>query len=232
MDDTIASFLYYMFPKEMFVRALSLIESSNMFIYAFDIQEVNSRAMEPSDSASTNPDESVRQNSSESTSFVPANKPSSPHSATTHVLVAPIYENDSELLYRLIVKADSDTDPSVYVDLTNWFCSCEEFANGFLEHGLNGTSKEDDIAQRLTREVTELQDFSDDRFAQLDAHSLSKQRYFHHDKVMCPHLLAFSILLRSSPSVLQYFAVNKGQVLLIPITNMDEWLKLHINIVA
>lgn len=41
LDDTIASFLYYMFPRELFIRAISLLESSDMFIYILDLSLIH-----------------------------------------------------------------------------------------------------------------------------------------------------------------------------------------------
>lgn len=230
MDDTIASFLYYMFPKEMFVRALSLIESSDMFIYVFERQQLNSSTMEATKSTSTDADKSF---GSEAKSPQHSVKDEATMTNSTQgLLVSSIYDNESDILYRLIVKPEHEKEPSIYVDLSNWFCSCAEYTESFMEHVENHDSMEHSLADRLIKDTKDVQEFSDDRFAQLDAHSLSKQRYFQHSKVICPHLLAFSMLLRSSKRVLRYFAVEKGQVLLISINNMDEWLKLHINIVA
>lgn len=190
MNDIIASFLYYMFPRELFVRALSLIESSNMFIYVLAPTQTDSQ--EP---------------------------------FGTKELVQSIYEDS--VLYRLIVKPSDENKP-IYVDLNNWLCSCQEYTDLMLEQLTS--SPDQSLASSLLRDIDEPQDFLDSRFAQLDAHSLSKQRYFRHEKISCPHLLAYSILLRSSPKILKCF-IEKHQILLLQIPNMDEWLKLHINVV-
>ncbi|CAR26491.1 hypothetical protein ZYGR_0H03040 [Zygosaccharomyces rouxii] len=195
MNDTVASFLYYMFPRELFIRALSLIESCNMFIYVLVPSGVNDKNNQP-------------------LKFLEVSD-----------LVNSIYD-DSEL-HRLIVKP-SDEDVPTYVDLNNWMCSCQEYTDLMLER-LN-QMEAGSLASSLLKDIDDSQRFQEDRFAQLDAHSLSMQRYVHCEKLNCPHLLAYSILLRSSTRTLQHF-LEKGQILLIQINNMDEWLKLHINVV-
>lgn len=195
MNDIIASFLYYMFPRELFIRALSLIDSCNMFIYVLIPSKVDEETNQPL------------------------------RSLQISDLVNSIYD-DSEL-YRLIVKP-SDEDVPIYVDLNNWMCSCQEYTDLMLEE-VNST-KDGNLATSLLNDIDDSQKFQEDRFSQLDAHSLSMQRYVSQDKINCPHLLAYSILLRSSTRTLSHF-IEKGQVLLIQIDNMDEWLKLHINVV-
>ncbi|GAV52473.1 hypothetical protein ZYGR_0AG04640 [Zygosaccharomyces rouxii] len=195
MNDTVASFLYYMFPRELFIRALSLIESCNMFIYVLVPSDVNS-------------------DTNQLSSFLEVPD-----------LVNSIYD-DSEL-HRLIVKPNDDDIP-IYVDLNNWMCSCQEYTDLMLEQLNHMESRS--LSSSLLKDVNDSQMFQEDRFAQLDAHSLSMQRYVHSEKLNCPHLLAYSILLRSSTRTLLHF-LERGQILLIQINNMDEWLKLHINVV-
>lgn len=190
MNDTIASFLYYMFPRELFIRALSLIESSNMFIYV--LASTQSELVEPQDMKE---------------------------------IVQSIY--DDSILHRLIVKP-SENDQPIYVDLNNWLCSCQEYTDLMLEEMSNHPDQ--NLASCFLHDIDDPQEFHDNRFAQLDAHSLSKQRYFRHEKVNCPHLLGYSILLRSSTRILKHF-IQKSQILLMQVANMDEWLKLHINVV-
>lgn len=239
MDNTIASFLYYMFPRELFVTALSLLESSNMFVYVLDVQ-TDKKSVTSSISISTDIDKSFESSVGETKRSATVVKGATPavisksdtETCTTDLLINTIYENESELLYRLIVKSDNDQKPPICVDLHNWFCSCDDYTALFLEEISKNSLDKCDHSTSLIKEIDDLQDFSDDKFAQLDAHSLSKQRYMHHEKVMCAHLLAYSMLLRSSARTLRYFTADKAEVLLIPINSMDEWLKLHINIVA
>lgn len=195
MNDAVASFLYYMFPRELFIRALSLIESSNMFIYVL-VPTV------------------AKDDNNEPLKFLEVSD-----------LVTSIYE-DSEL-HRLIVKTNDENVP-IYVDLNNWMCSCQEYTDLMLNQ-LNHTGTES-LSSSLLKDIDDSQKFQEDKFAQLDAHSLSMQRYVHSEKLNCPHLLAYSILLRSSTRILLHF-IEAGQILLIQINNMDEWLKLHINVV-
>ncbi|QLL34958.1 hypothetical protein HG536_0H03330 [Torulaspora globosa] len=230
MDDTIASFLYYLFPRELFVRALSLIESCDMFIYLLDTNQCEKNRGHTS-SVSTEAD-SPSKPSSEG-NFDPADaaigqRSNATNKKETDPLVSMAYESGPDYLHRLIVKSDTDGKAPIFVDLQNWFCSCDEYTDLFAKET---AAQPDDYVSRLVRDVDDVQDFSDDRFAQLDAHSLCKQRYFRHDKVMCAHLLAYSILLRSSKNVLRYFTTVKPQVPMISVSNMDEWLKLHINLV-
>lgn len=235
MDDTIASFLYYLFPRELFIRALSLIESCDMFIYVLDPNRCH-LDIKSTTSVGTDIDSPLSSHVEGSSGpITPAVVQKKPDSRTRDPgsLVSMVYESESELLNRLIVKSDSGSAPPIYVDLQNWFCSCDEYSDLFAsETARNSQNQDTDYIEFLSNEVTDLQDFSDDRFAQLDAHSLSKQRYFLHDKVCCAHLVAYSLLLRSSKDVLHYFATVKGQVPMIRVSSMDEWLRLHINVVA
>ncbi|CAI4037963.1 hypothetical protein SMKI_04G3000 [Saccharomyces mikatae IFO 1815] len=199
LDDTIASFLYYMFPRELFIRAISLLESSDMFIYILD------KVYE---------------------------KEGNVAASLIDVLVDEFYTDSSSspLEYRLIVKDTNDGAPPILVDIVQWFCSCEEYCEHF--HGaLEKTDQKEELHDALVNEIDDHLQFSNDRFAQLDPHSLSKQWYFKFDKICCSHLLAFSILLRSSANVLKFFTVSSSKVFVISIDNIDEWLNLHINIV-
>lgn len=229
MDDTIASFLYYLFPRELFIRAVSLIESCDMFIYVLDPDNCH-RDSGITTSVSTDVDSPTSSNSVRP--IAPAVPDMNPTNKSQEIdpLVSIVYDSESDTLHRLIVKTDNGGNPPIYVDLQNWFCSCDEYSDLFASE----TDKiiDESYIDHLSNEVTDLHEFSDDRFAQLDAHSLSKQRYFLHDKVCCAHLIAYSLLLRTSKRVLHYFATEKQQVPMIRVTSMDEWLKLHINIVA
>lgn len=234
MDDTIASFLYYLFPRELFVRALSLIESYDMFIYVLDSENclLDDRI---TTSVNTDVDEFTSSSSVGPTGNTLLDKERNSFHKVQDAdpLVSMMYGNDFSVLHRLIVKSDNRDAPPIYVDLQNWFCSCNEYSELFAkETDAKETDEAENYIHRLTNEVTDIHEFSEDRFGQLDAHSLSKQRYFKHVKICCSHLLAFSLLLRSSKHVLHYFVAVKGQVPIIQVPSMDEWLKLHINIVA
>ncbi|QLQ82079.1 hypothetical protein HG537_0G03340 [Torulaspora globosa] len=217
MNDTIASFLYYLFPRELFVRALSLIESNDMFIYILDTTRCDRNRSDTSTDA-----DSPSKPSSKRTDTVPTQTSTV---IETHPLVGMAYENGPDYLHRLIVK---HANQPIFVDLQNWFCSCDEYTQLFAQET---TPHPNDCVSLLVSDIDDLQDFSDDKFAQLDAHSLCKQRYFRHDKLICAHLLAYSILLRSSKNILSYFTTTRQLVPMIKVNNMDEWLKLHINLV-
>ncbi|CCK69936.1 Shu2p KNAG_0D01850 [Huiozyma naganishii CBS 8797] len=192
LDGNVASFLYYLFPRELFVRALSLLESNDMFIYCYDSAE-----------------------------------------ATSETLLSKFINTDFldlDIMYRLIVKSgENDSDVPISVDLAQWFCSCDDFSKLFTDVG--NENPEGSIQDVLLKEIDDFDQFSDDKFAQFDSHSLNTQRYLQFEKVMCPHLLAFAILLLADGKNLRHFAALKRSVVLIPVGSIDEWLKLHINIV-
>lgn len=199
LDDTIASFLYYMFPRELFIRAISLLESSDMFIYVLDKERRGETDKCPS---------------------------------LIDLLIDEFYKDSSDvpLEYRLIVKDNSEAGPPILVDIAHWFCSCEEYCEN-LHETLEESDGNEKLSEVLINEIDDHSQFSDDKFAQLDSHSLSRQWYFKFGKVCCSHLLAFSIILKSSTNVLKFFTVNSNKVFMISIDNIDEWLNLHINIV-
>ncbi|EJS44282.1 shu2p [Saccharomyces arboricola H-6] len=199
LDDTIASFLYYMFPRELFIRAISLLESSDMFIYILD---------------------KVHKNKDDKSASL------------VDVVIDEFYKDSSvsPLEYRLIVKDNNEGAPPILVDIAHWFCTCEEYSKNFYE-AVERTDEKEELCDVLINEIDDHLQFSDDKFAQLDPRSLSKQWYFRFDKTCCSHLLAFSILLKSSINVLKFFTVSSNKVFLISIDNIDEWLNLHINIV-
>lgn len=233
IDTSMLTFLYYMFPRDLFIRALSLLESNDMMIYILDNDDVSSI---PAKRTETLADESVlKPGLSEVDATLQAEKISADTNSelkymndTLRSLYDEDDDNDYKQLYRLIVKSD-DTTP-IYVDLKNWTCSCDEYCELF-HNSINSNSTEP-IRNQLINEIDDIEEFKDDHFAQMNIHSFSRQYYFQFDKVMCPHLLAYSILLKSNLSVLQHFVIHKSNVLLIRINNIDEWLKLHINIVV
>lgn len=242
LNDSISTFLYYMFPRDLFIRALSLLESNDMMIYAFDNNEEsnlsthNSTSTETAGSVDTSihitntiNDNSPKKKSLNNDITDYEESGNKYKNETFEKLLRNVYDDDYQLLYRLIVKSSEESTLPVYVDLKNWTCSCNEFCELF-EKEIN-SQPDKSIEDLLLNDIDDIDKFNDDKFGQLDAFSFSKQRYFKFDKVICPHLLAYSILLESSLSIVQHFVITKSNVLLIRINNIDEWLKLHINIV-
>lgn len=219
-----------MFPRDLFIRALSLLESNDMMIYILDndnSQDTTAKRTE------TLADESMSKSEiNEIDTKVRAKTINTETNSELQYMndtLRSIYkDDDSKLIYRLIVESN-DTAP-IYVDLKNWTCSCNEYCELF--HDSISLNRKESIQNELITEIDDIEEFKDDHFAQLDIHSFSRQYYFQFDKVICPHLLAYSILLRSSLTVLEHFVIRKSNVLLIRINNIDEWLKLHINIIV
>lgn len=223
MDEIISSFLYYLFPRDLFIRALSLLESNNMFIYVLE----KGKGKEKENNTIT--DDCNIQNR----------------------LIENFYKDslhELNFLFRLIVKNQLETQQNksqeslIYVDILHWSCSCNEYCLEILKQIESKEEEDDDdddidiipndIRNHLLIEIDDLEKFSKDKFCQLDSFSFSKQRYFKYNKVMCPHLLAYSILLISKESVLRFFIQQKKTVLLLPIDNINEWLRLHTNIIT
>ena len=268
INDTISTFLYYMFPRDLFIRALSLLESNDMIIYVLTLDQ-NRNVFQGSIcttfpdtrsvTATSTPTPTPTVTSSGDDNTSPTRKSSSvpPSKGVDSVnndndtarlqdLLYKLYYDSEQLLCRLIVRSQDDSTSNesnerpIFVDIENWMCSCDEFSTEFLREivALRDSEREDPhTASKNLRDIfisenDDIQELSDDLFAQLNAHSLSKQRYFRHDKVMCPHLLAFSIILRSSSyAILKHFVLERSSVFLIQVNSIDEWLKLHINIV-
>lgn len=227
VDDMVASFLYYMFPRELFIRGLSLLESSDMFIYVFDAMKGESSESEVSTDVDTSVNLSSKENIAASTTETQINAKDNSVDVTKNYLNK-LYEDDDLLQYRLIVKSSSSDgiETPVYVDLHNWLCSCEEYTEIMRECLM----ADKDLVQEFVQLIDDFSCFRDDTFGQIEAHSLSLQKYVNTKKLLCPHLLAYSIILLSSPKVLRYYTVEKPGVIVIPITSIDEWLKLHINV--
>ncbi|SMN21913.1 similar to Saccharomyces cerevisiae YDR078C SHU2 Protein involved in a Rad51p- [Maudiozyma saulgeensis] len=245
LNNSMLTFLYYMFPRDLFIRALSLLESNDMLIYILEEGLVNDNstgkeaertvtlADKPTSERSTNTLEDKQDTDS-------IKKGNNSSDTDTHEriedmdkLLKDIYNDDDyQLLYRLIVKSDNESP--IYVDLKDWTCSCTEYCELFskeIHSAEESNTNNSTIQDIMINEIDDIEEFKEDRVGQLDAYSFSKQRYFKIDKIMCSHLLAYSILLRSSLKNLNYFVQKKSNVLLIRISNIDEWLKLHINIV-
>ncbi|CAB4256577.1 similar to Saccharomyces cerevisiae YDR078C SHU2 Protein involved in a Rad51p- [Maudiozyma barnettii] len=256
-NNSMLTFLYYMFPRDLFIRALSLLESNDMMIYILEeaINNDNSVIAEAQRTATLADESNSAKNTITSTNTTEDDKQGAvpPLNATIPIVTDSLGENnpgeieymngllkdiynddDYQLLYRLIVK--SDNEPPIYVDLKDWTCSCSEYCELFSHEIFSNEGEKKDvdsaIQDLLVTEIDDIEEFKDDRIGQLDAHSFSKQQYFKIDKIMCSHLLAYSILLRSSMDILKYFVQKKSNVLLFRITNIDEWLKLHINIIV
>ena len=248
LNDKMLTFIYYLFPRDLFIRALSLLESNDMMIYVLNEKAEETGApveaarsdtvVDAQKVSATSTDISEKTLDSTDTSDETPAPPTTNEvlgEAETAVLTAflrRIFDNDDyQLMYRFLVKSSSgDKEPPIYVDLNNWNCSCREYCEQFDMAIAKDNSAP--IADLLTQDIDDLDKFKEDRLGQLDAHSFSRQRFFRHDKVMCPHLLAYSILLRSSFDVLKYFVFTKSSVLIIRVNSIDEWLRLHINIVV
>lgn len=246
MDETVSSFLYYMFPRDLFIRALSLLESHDMFIYVLESESPPIAEHIPTlrdDESSTS---IIRQESSTGTITDNNNSTNKIDAPLQTKLIAKFYQeslHELDFLFKLIVKNQSEnmnttnesSDSLIYVDILHWTCSCHEYTKGIadqieLDHKVNPDSNKP-LKDFLLLEIDDIDEFSTDIFCQLDSYSLSKQRYFKYDNVMCPHLLAYAILLVSNKDVLTYFTQQEGYVFLLSINSINEWLKLHINII-
>ncbi|CCD22516.1 Shu2p NDAI_0A03590 [Naumovozyma dairenensis CBS 421] len=256
INDNIITFLYYLFPRELFIKALSLIESNDMFIYVLlpnhiDPSMENNKDKNNTYITKTFDDKADKDNMASRSKTIDNNdaddtveKTKSNEPTRTSIdsikLIDMLYDEDNDdddsLIYELIIKSSNDRIPPITTTLKNWNCSCVEFTEHFRKGMMmkNNIDEEMKLIDRFIKIIDDPTKFSNDIFAKIDKFSLSKQYYFDLIKnkgIICPHLLAYSILLKSSKQVLKYFILNKADVILIPITNMDEWLKLHINII-
>ncbi|SCU78246.1 LADA_0A04654g1_1 [Lachancea dasiensis] len=242
LNDTITSFLYHLFPEELFVRAMSLLDSNDMFIYVYDKLQTESKHIK---SISTEPDEpearealSGTSNEMLKTSEAAESRPDA--GANSKDIAHLLYEGREAPLNRLIVKPETPESPPICVDLDHWFCSCEEYNCQFRSNLLNVPEQpagpvdleESSLYSRaIVEHELKSQAPHSDRFAQVKSLHLQFQRYFRHELAMCPHLLAFAILLQTSSAILMYFTHTNATVYLITVQNLDEWLKLHLNVI-
>ncbi|AEY98960.1 FAGR140Cp [Eremothecium gossypii FDAG1] len=180
LNEVVVSFLYQLFPRDLFVRAFSLLESADMFIYV----------------------------------WMPTPK-------EADELLESLYNGTP--LYRPIVRPRGPDDRPVCVDLDHWFCSCTEFAATCRPHLVGDTPLSDALFR-----PTEAAD-PDDCFGMLAG---PQHLRADPEKLMCEHLFAFAILLQTDLRVLRHFSTGPGaQVFVLGITSIDEWLKLHLNVV-
>ncbi|AET40283.1 Shu2p Ecym_5543 [Eremothecium cymbalariae DBVPG len=236
LNEVVVSFLYQLFPRDLFVRAFSLLESGNMFIYIWNDEKYtqliqatevaeNVHGTKATDVGIGDPNRQYR--SCGNAADYPEEEPEGSHSEQLGLQIAAFYENRQQLLYRLIIKEEHEDDSPIYVDLDHWFCSCDEF-NGLLHDAASSPtfhSKEE-----LTSSYTENTD-NQDSFARLGTLDLTGI-FIKHEKLMCSHLLAFAILLQTHEKILRYFSKGPStQIFMINICSTDEWLKLHLNIV-
>ncbi|CAR30337.1 Suppressor of hydroxyurea sensitivity protein 2 [Lachancea thermotolerans] len=226
LNETTVSFLYHLFPSDFFVRAMSLIDSNNMFIYVFERDETSAAL---TTSVGTEPDEVETTTETLRTSPSPpvASEQELGNAVQSSALINTLYEKPQSVLHRLIVKQEGPQSPPVCVDLRHWFCSCDEYNTLFEERML--TDEEPSLYSKATTELRAGASITDS-FASMPPKGASR-RYFRHDIIMCPHLLAFAILLQTTPELLTYFTHKAATVYLITIQNLDEWLKLHLNVV-
>ncbi|KAL6945392.1 hypothetical protein ACO0QE_002844 [Hanseniaspora vineae] len=197
LNQDILAFCFNLFDSETFIKALSILESGNLFIYVF----------------SPLPETNEKQNKA-----FPVN----------------LYENQNSNQYmkRTIIKENNEQD-IVFVDLDIWYCSCEEFNRQYKEtmddlSSLLEKKQELNTSQSRTMYFSQPPEAPKDYFAKIPA---SKQ-YDSTCKIVCPHLLAASILLQSSATVFQHFLTKKETCYVIKVESMDEWLRLQCNIVV
>ncbi|SCV03936.1 LAMI_0H12134g1_1 [Lachancea mirantina] len=222
LNEVVVSFLYHLFPKELFVRALSLLESSNMFIYVLENKTCDEHGSKQVDN--TNGSRVSASLLISEANLVPSGNDSS-RTEQRHLWEL-LYETE-QLQHKLIVEnEDSVGGTPVVTDLDRWFCSCSEYITLFGDE-LQQDDDERPLACKLVQEIDKTEG-AHDKFARIK----QQQRYFRHDKIMCPHLLAFSILLQTEPKTLRYFTGTRQTVYLIRVQNIDEWLRLHLNIVV
>ncbi|SCU81487.1 LAFA_0C05270g1_1 [Lachancea sp. 'fantastica'] len=282
LNDGVVSFLYHLFPGDLFVRAMSLLDSRDMFIYLFDKAQGTCKHSEstetepdrdPSLSTSHNSEDRVvkkglEQNQrdftpetteplylqtavdrkldansvqNETTNSRESTAPPSTSNVSSGIeeknMVEALYDPAHKIMNRLVVKQNNEQTSPICVDLERWFCSCEEFNAQFLQNVVNCTSAgPTDQSTLYSRAVQDLDTKHSpprsDRFAQLPHNPTDQvQRYFRHEMAMCPHLLAFGILLQTSTRILAYFTHTNMTVYLITVQNLDEWLNLHLNVV-
>jgi len=183
----ILAFCFNLFDSETFIKAISLLETNNVFIYIYT------------------PNDSVAR-----------------EDITNY-----FYEEQRIVLQRIIVKEESEEDKIIYVDLNNWFCSCDEFNCEFQNNIQNLSSL---IEKKLSDETLS----SNTHHTQIDKFAKIKdsENFNSTCKVMCSHLLAASILLQSSPSVFDHFTKTIQTCYIIKVTSIDEWLRLQCNIVV
>lgn len=228
LNDTILSFLYHMFPRELFVRAISLLESMDMFIYVLDEQNAKQcNKQEVTTSVSTEDDASTEEKQKLSPGPLTHQEIGSNN---LDGLIDSMYNKEQTSLYRLIVKQEDLSSPPIYVDLGHWFCSCKEFTCLFQEELYKQDSCDSTLAEVLSFEIDTMDEPTEDTFSRLPSEDCCV-RFFRHDQLMCPHLLAFGILLQTDVKILRYFTQIKSQVILLSVQNIDEWLKLQLNIV-
>lgn len=187
-NSDILLFLHHYFPNDSIIKAISMLDSSVMFIYIWQM-DINL--------------------------------------AIDAFYSDPMIHWDDNFQFRCIVKEDSGP---IYVDIQNWNCSCLEYCKQMMNAISHDDGvKNDDTKEILTYEIDDVDKFSSDSFGQLNGYSLSKQRYFKTDKCFCSHLLAFTLVLLSRKEVLE-MCERDSKVIMLNITDKDEWLRLHINI--
>ncbi|AMD22225.1 HGL115Cp [Eremothecium sinecaudum] len=224
LNEVVTSFLYQLFPRDLFVRAFSLLESTDLLIYILDTEKKLSEKPPGGETQDTKDHKNVENDQKASSA---SNSPHHiPEANNLDSLINACYEKDSTKIFRLIVQQANQDIAPFYVDLEKWFCSCDEYA-GLLCEKLRS---EKSLAEQLINHKGSIPSENQDDFAKIRLQSDSV--IARHDKIMCPHLLAFAILLQTSQSVLRYF--TKGPtpgVFIFTVAEIDDWLKLHLNVV-
>lgn len=225
LNDTTVAFLYQLFPNDLFVKAFSLLETHNLFLYVWDsIDDVAlNDGVQCSDAEIDETSNSVAGSRLPTEGHQCHSKRNSNDNDISR-LANMLYdlETRSKTLHRIIVQSVDEevSKKPIYVDVTAWFCSCNEYTKCFsgMLHN-NGDEGYQGMFETYGNET-------DDNFAKVNSHT-----HVNSSKVICQHLLAAAILLQTSLKVLKYFTSVKQSVSLFSINNKDDWLKLHLNIV-
>lgn len=239
LNDTTVAFLYQLFPDDMFVKAFSLLESNNIFLYLWN-SDVTVRKPS-SDSDSTEADDSRTIPADISSHEEKTTNIDSMHTSgyskndpqdNTHEMLKLLYaEENRSVMHRIIVQSidKGNTQEPIYVNVSSWLCSCNEYSECLLSllrasDNIENTNTKDDQPFPTAFEVYAKD--TEDKFAKV-----STNKHVNINKVFCEHLLASSILLHTSLKVLNYFTTFQKTVSVFTIANRDDWLRLHLNIV-
>ncbi|SSD60630.1 uncharacterized protein SCODWIG_02391 [Saccharomycodes ludwigii] len=217
LNENILGFCYNLFEPDLFIKAISILESNNLFIYILNLDNKN--------------DEEINK----SLTLCNVNK--------EKVMFRIIIKEDSDDCNQ----NDSDGNLKnkkntsiVFTDLPNWYCSCNEF-NGKFQQKLNTVNLKKDLVVIYNHHKDRLNEHGKDYFGKFQ-YSSHKDKYTS-GLLMCPHLLASAMLLQNSDEkigdslleenrVLRYFTKIKQSCYIIQVTNIDEWLRLQCNIIV
>lgn len=233
-EGTIA-FLYQLFPNDMFVKAFSLLESSTIFLYIWNSEVIQPKYDTSHESIGigykSQPQDRLESWAFEAGAGFDSIKPSKPASPEDDVfmLFESIYQTDSNRLTRIIVQQveEASAQELICIDVDSWSCSCHEYAE-CLANPMNSTTNAKSSNEYFTEKFDLLERFNEnveDKFAKI-----KPGVHVNVNRILCEHLLAASILLKTSTRVLAYFAMTKKTVSVLSVNNRDDWLKLHLNL--